>query len=264
MTPLHQAVIEGNEPLVEALALSEEMKRSVDPLGFTPLELAQFLGKKRCMKLLGYRYPRSIQVQYKEEPLSILVPLEAFESDFDLHYRPFLYFPNYAALEKSVRNCPYVLRNRWLVKDNYEWTERYRPQFSQGYVAALSVGWVDEVLGYGAFAEEDIAQGEYVGEYTGLVRRVSRFRAELNGYCFHYPTRFWSFHYYVVDAVHEGNEISFVNHSDKPNLQPLCLVDRGLLHLVLVAKRDIAKGEQLFFNYGEDYWRTRVKVDRPS
>lgn len=180
--------------------------------------------------------------------------MEEFEAFFHIRYLPVLKFAN---KKEAARNCPYVLRNRWTGGENLELGEKYRQRL--GDVADVSIRWIDPTFGYGLFTEKPLAKGEYIGEYTGVVRRLYRFHPDHNAYCFHYPTRFWSWKYMMVDALHEGNELRFANHSDDPTMEPLCMVDQNLLHLLFFAKRDLEEGEQLTFNYGEDYWRRRKK-----
>jgi len=259
MTPLHDAVIEGDEETTKHLRATWQNAR--DELGFIPLELAQFLGQYRCAELLGGKFPEAFKARYRSEKTLKHVSLENFEKAFDITYAPFLRFESYQSLRQTIENCPYILRSHWLAKENYEWTDRFHEELRNGTTAQLSIRWIDHRLGYGAFADADISSGEYVGEYTGMVRPISRKHPDQNAYCFHYPTRFWSLKYFVVDGLHCGNLMRFVNHSDRPNLQPLCLVDRGLLHLVFVAKEHIPKGTQLTFDYGQDYWIRRQKID---
>jgi SET domain-containing protein len=63
-----------------------------------------------------------------------------------------------------------------------------------------------------------------------------------------------------VDALQEGNVTRFINHSNVPNLEPRCFVERGLLHQVFMARQKISKGTQLTFDYGNDYWIRRQKI----
>lgn len=131
----------------------------------------------------------------------------------------------------------------------------------EGVVAPVSIRWVDDRFGYGLFAETPLDEGELIGHYTGVIRPVSRFHPELNGYCIHYPSRFWNAKYLVLDAEKEGNELRFVNHSDYPNLEVKCLLHKGMLVFCFFTKFPVVKGEQLTCYYGPDYWRSRRCYD---
>lgn len=261
INPLHQAVIEGDEAAISSALDNPQWRKEHDPLGFTPLELAQLLGRKNCQSLLGGILPKAIKVQKKDESRSAVLPIKAFERDFGLTYHPFLTFPSYANLNKTIHDCPYLLRCRWLTKENHDLAAQYQQQLASGATVPVCVKWINDSLEYGLFADVDIPAGTYVGEYAGQVRRLFRKHPDHNAYCFHYPSRFWSLRYYVIDARWEGNLMRFLNHSDHPNIRPLCLVDRGILHLAFVTSQSIAKGSQLTFDYGNDYWITRTKLE---
>lgn len=230
-----------------------ESKQSFDKLGFTLLEVAQLLGKT------PFFLP--VKFQDKGQTASETISVEELQRKLNFIYRPYLHFHSYEALCEAIANCPYLLRYPWLAIENHALTARYRKQLREAFVPDVSLRWIDAIIGYGIFAESDLPKGTYVGEYTGLMRRVFRREPDINAYCFQYPTKFWSLNYLVIDALPEGNLTRFINHSDSPNTEPICLVDRGLLHQVLVATRPIKKGEQLTFDYGVDYWQKRTKVD---
>lgn len=260
LTPLLKAVIQGDDRSVELLSGDSEQRETRDPLGFTPLELARLLGRRLCEEFLDKRGPVSIKVQDDGARGPEVLSLADFEARFHITYRSFLYFQSYDVLKDVVSHCPFLLRSRILAKENYAWAENFSLPLSLGEIADVSIRWVDEEIGYGVFAEVDIREGSFIGEYTGIVRRLYRKHPDHNAYCFHYPTCLWSIKYYAVDALRDGNLLRFINHSDRPNLYPLCAVDRGLLHQIFVAKRLIRKGEQLTFDYGEDYWVRRRKL----
>lgn len=262
MTPLHRAVIEDDENKLNDPAFIAQWYLAPDRLGFTALEVAQFLGKYRLAHLLGGIMPQSFSLHPNGIKKPITLSLQGFEKALGIRYRPFLTFKSYQNLQETVENCPFLLRSRSLSSDNYQWTSHYYSELTTGKVAPICIQWIDIAIGYGAFATEDIAEGSFIGEYTGVVRRLYRRFPDHNPYCFHYPSKWWSLKYFVVDAMREGNLTRFINHSQSPNLKPLCLVDRRLLHQVLVANRAIKKGEQLTFDYGEDYWIKRKKLEK--
>lgn len=258
ITSLHRAVIEGRTDLVKELKDSE-WRYSIERNGFNPLELAQLLGQQQCQQILQKMPPICINVQLKDQEFPTSFELAKFENTFKVIYRSFLTFPSYYLLEDVIHDCPYLLRFEWLISSRDEWEASYQKQLLAGTMADTFIKWINPTIGYGLFAAVDLPEKSFIGEYTGIIRRVNKNHPSLNDYCFHYPTRFWSSKYFVIDAFHEGNMTRFINHSNHPNLQPLWLVNRNVLHLVFIANRFISKGTELTFDYGSDYWLHREK-----
>ena len=104
------------------------------------------------------------------------------------------------------------------------------------------------VHGKGVFAVRDIARGETIIEYVGEIiswdeaqRRHPHDPAQ--------PNHTFYFHLddgHVIDGKHEGNSAKWINHSCEPNLEAEQVGNRVFLD----ALRDIAPGEELFFDYG--------------
>lgn len=220
---------------------------------FTPLELDRLLGKKQLA-------PRHIKVHLQNAQSPSELDEEGFRNAFQVEYTPCLRFASYDSFKETLHHCPWIIRYTWIGKENRTLGHLYREQLSQGYVCDSLIKWIDPVMGYGLFTEKDLHPGDYIGEYTGLVRRLYRTHPDHNAYCFHYPTRLWSREYTAIDALIMGNELRYLNHSDTPNLRPACLYDRGLLHLAFFANQHIAKGSELLYNYGEDFWLRRKKA----
>lgn len=258
--PLHQAVIDNDVCAAENLASHKELFFAADNLGFTAYELAQFLQRRDILKILNPKEkPVSVKILLPDEEELQIFSEEDFAKSFSFRYLKTLHFPNYNELKASIYKFPWNYNTILFSQDSHRLGRQYQHKFINGDTADLSIRWIDNTLGYGVFAESSIDEGSYVGEYTGLVRKFCRFKPEPNAYCFHYPTRFWSTKLFVVDALHEGNIMRFVNHSDIPNLTPVCMVDRGLTHIVFMATRHISEGEQLTIDYGENYWKRRTK-----
>ncbi len=256
---LHQAVIANDLAAVLELSKNQNAKNTPNSLGFTPLEIAQYLGSKEAAAILNPSpNQRPLHVVFPNIQSKTKYSIEDFRSLLGIHYLPHLLFKNYAEFKRVIRNCPLILKSR-LNWENRALELKYHKQLQQGEVAPLEIRWIDDEIGFGVFAYEDIPAEAYIGEYTGLVRQLNRLHPDHNAYCFQYPTRFWSWNYMIIDALRAGNELRFINHSDIPNLKPACLLDRGLLHLVFLANRDLKKGEQLTIDYGSDYWRKREK-----
>lgn len=226
--------------------------------GFTPLEWAYLLGKSKAAGILETRTPKMIKIDLGEGVQKIN-PSE-FPHFFQARYFPHLEFESRGLFEKVRADAPLYLRWSPLGAEVCAEGKQYREEISVGYFADTVIRWIDDDLGYGLFAGIDFIEGDYIGEYTGKVRRIVRSKKDLNPYCVHYPTKFFSWNYTLIDAQDQGNESRFINHSSTPNLTPHWVYDRGLMHLVLKANRFISKGTQLTIDYGKDFWRNRPEM----
>lgn len=257
MTPLLEAVISDDLEAVKKLKDSK-WKFTEDRFGFTPYELAQFLGRTKIEALFTSLPELPFKVEFPGENPRTL-SREEFQEAFGVVFRPYLTFPSYDLLKQAVHQCPYLLRSPKFASGSYIGAIRYQRKLVTGYTAPIVIKWIDDNLGWGAFAAEDIAENAFVGECTGVFRRLFPTHPDPNPYCFHYPTKLWSRKVYIVDPLKEGNCMRFINHSDTPNLKFYWFIDRRLQHLCFFSKRKIQKGEQLFYDYGKDYWRHRKK-----
>tara|TARA_Y100000361_G_C11110970_1_gene317537 strand:- start:457 stop:906 length:450 start_codon:yes stop_codon:yes gene_type:complete len=58
---------------------------------------------------------------------------------------------------------------------------------------------------------------------------------------------------------------SFANHSDDPNINmSLSQSEKKNTYAKVFAIREIKKGEELFFNYGDNWWKKRPKIAKAS
>lgn len=110
-------------------------------------------------------------------------------------------------------------------------------------------------VGLGLFASHALAAGDVIGEYTGLVCLVDDVE-ERGAYAY----QAWPGAPVAVDACTAGCHTRFVNHADDPNLDIVQCVVALAWHVLYVARRDIAAGEELFVHYGDTYWRRRRMV----
>jgi uncharacterized protein len=259
---IHQAVLTDDIPMLNKIAHDPVSLEQRNSLGFTAIEIARFLGKKECISILDPKHQhRRIKVQKKGAQETVKLSEAEFKAYFNVDYASHLKFSDYASFQNTLRNCPWILRSSFLGEDNRQQAYQYRNELSKGLAADVSIRWIDDELGHGLFANKNLHSGAYVGEFTGLVRRLFRRHPNTNEYCFHYPTRWWSWQYTVIDSLLEGNETRFINHSDTPNLQPLCACERSLLHIIFVTKEPIEAGTQLTYDYGKDFWKDRKKIE---
>lgn len=181
-----------------------------------------------------------------------------FEQFFGIRYLQTPYFAN-TALEDELRaSCPWLLLHTVAGQEHRSLGSLLHKSLINGKVADVAIKWIDDVMGYGLFAKNFIAKESFIGEYTGIVRKIGCFRPKTNQYCMQIPTRFWSFRRFLIDAETAGNELRFANHSSEPSIRPFCLIDKSLVHVGFFAMRDINPGEELTFNYGRDYWKRRI------
>lgn len=121
------------------------------------------------------------------------------------------------------------------------------------------------VHGKGVYALRPLRAGERLIEYTGEV--ISWAQAlERHPHDPAHPTHTFYFHIddeRVIDAKFGGNSSRWINHSCAPNCEAE-QTESGRVYIK--ALRDIAAGEELFYDYGlvidEPYTR-RLKADYP-
>ena len=104
------------------------------------------------------------------------------------------------------------------------------------------------VHGKGVFALQDLAEGETLIEYVGelidwpeaLERHPHDPEQPNHTFYFHLESEL------VIDANVGGNSSRWINHSCAPN----CLADEEDGRVFIKALRNIAAGEELFYDYG--------------
>ncbi len=138
------------------------------------------------------------------------------------------------------------------------WLGKYYQTELATFVAPdVVIRWIDPTFGWGVFANRPFKKMEFIAEYVGRVRKRER-RDAKNGYCFEYVLVQGVKSPYTIDAMDQGGVSRYINHSDKPNLNSSLATLDHVSHVILYAKEPIAKGEQLCYDYGPDYWAKRA------
>lgn len=144
--------------------------------------------------------------------------------------------------------------------------QTYRQDVADHKEIAWHLELIDDTVGYGVFADEDIIRGQYVAEYTGAmvneeyINEHQPFDLKYSWtvmppiYCAA-PKKF------VVDALNEGNFTRYINHSYDPNVLALVVYCQNEWHMIYVACKEIKMGQQLLVDYGKGYWYNREPQD---
>ncbi len=101
--------------------------------------------------------------------------------------------------------------------------------------------------GLGLYAARDFSRGETVIEYVG--ERVRGEHGRSNLYIFRVD------HEWDIDGSPRWNTARYINHSCKPNCE--AVNDDG--RIFIVAKRKIRSGEELAYDYGEEYFKEYIE-----
>ena len=106
--------------------------------------------------------------------------------------------------------------------------------------------------GLGLFATRPIAKQQFIVTYSGArIATAEAARREKRGakYMFEIDGR------WTIDGSSRRNLGRYANHSCRPNAE--AVLRKG--KIVLVAVRDIASGDEITYDYGEDYFELFIK-----
>ena len=103
--------------------------------------------------------------------------------------------------------------------------------------------------GLGLFTLTPIKKGRRIVEYTGEI--ISREEADRRGgkYLFEINSRWY------IDGKGRENLARYVNHACKPNCEP----GGSGKKIFIYAKKHIYSGEELTYDYGEEYFETYIQ-----
>lgn len=122
------------------------------------------------------------------------------------------------------------------------------------YARRIEARFIDEKVGYGVFAKQRIPKGEVLGVYTGKLKLLEGDSHSKYLFSFHAK----ALKDVLIDGKNAGNWTGLMNHS--PFSSHMTNVDvkeffyKGLPYIIFYAYKPIQKGEQLLYDYGDDYW----------
>lgn len=104
-------------------------------------------------------------------------------------------------------------------------------------------------MGKGLFADQDINQGTIIGIYDGEeIDKAEQDKRQSAGnvYIMEVDGNF-------VDGD-TGGMMKFINHSFTPNCEAVLWSIKGKKYSAITTVKDIRRGEQLFYDYGNTYY----------
>jgi len=102
--------------------------------------------------------------------------------------------------------------------------------------------------GKGLFAVDPIPKGSCIIEYIG--KPVPEKDQEKGGRYF-----FWTGRKTMIDGNIPENKARYINHSCRPN----CEAEGPNGHIYILSIRNIKAGEELTYDYGDEYFETYLK-----
>lgn len=103
--------------------------------------------------------------------------------------------------------------------------------------------------GLGLFAEELIPKGACIIEYVGRTISKEEETTSRSKYLFEINKN------KTIDGKPKWNKAGYINHSCKPNAE----VEIRDARVFIMALRNIQPGEELFYDYGKEYFDEHIK-----
>jgi SET domain-containing protein len=103
--------------------------------------------------------------------------------------------------------------------------------------------------GLGLFAEEDISKEKCILEYFGRVLTEREQYTCRSKYLFEINSKV------TIDGSDKKNIARYINHSCKPNCEARIYKDKAFIFSI----KNIKEGEELFYDYGEEYFDEHIK-----
>jgi SET domain-containing protein len=113
----------------------------------------------------------------------------------------------------------------------------------------VKVRKAEKGAGFGLFAEEQIKKGDYIIDYVGEIIPNAKCENHPGKYLFEVDDHF------TIDGAARENIARYINHSCKPNSE--VEIEKG--EIKIYAIKDIAKGEEINYDYGKEYFNEFIK-----
>lgn len=181
--------------------------------------------------------------------------LEEFEKLTSAKWVPYLTFPDPEIQSALVKACAKLHKKEELTLEQLWLGKYFQKEILSAHTPDVAIRWIDSNLGWGVFALRDFKKMEFIAEYSGkLIKRQKNQTA----YAFEYLITHSVRSKYTIDATDQGGLSRYINHSPKANLNSSLATVDYISHVILYTKEPIAKGTQLCYDYGPDYWSKRT------
>lgn len=122
------------------------------------------------------------------------------------------------------------------------------------FTKSVDICFINERVGYGVFAKENIPPHTILITYGGILRPDKLINPSNDS-----TFMFSDFPSFSIDAAHAGNWARFMNHSPEGSKHTNVIAwehysQWGPRIMFTAGKQGIKKGDQLLYSYGEDYW----------
>jgi hypothetical protein len=178
--------------------------------------------------------------------------IKKFFKSLNLIYNPYLIF------DKEDTQVQNKIKNIILTNEYLESQQKYANFINYNGVcnvknSKLEIRYVSQNMGFGLFSAQNFKQDDYIGEFCGVVTSKHNEISE------HYDYNYFNDKSNIAIAPRKtGNEMQFINHSYNPNCDWLKIIGfDNKYHIIIIAVKEIKIGEQIYINYGEEYWKTR-------
>lgn len=252
--PLHEAVLENDAAKFQEHVQKRELFSQTNAMGFTPLDLAKCFNRSHFFSSLSQKctippFEKDGQVFHFSE--------KELEDNLGITYLHHVEFYHLSALQWVVKRCQRALQEKSITKEQKWLGSYFQKEISSLYVPPLVIRWIDSTIGWGVFAGKTFTSKDYIGEYVGYFRKRKKRIDQKNSYCFEYFIGESEETPFTIDAKDKGNFTRFINHSSKPNCDPMMIYSGGIMRVIIYANQTIPKGTQLTYDYGPDYWAKR-------
>ena len=113
---------------------------------------------------------------------------------------------------------------------------------------------LQEGVGKGFFASRPYKKGDFIVEYTGVRIPTKEANEHKGRYLFEIDEN------WTVDGEATTNPARYINHSCDPNTE--AEIEKGADregHIMIYAEQDIAGGEELTLDYGDEYFNEFIR-----